>query len=112
MGRKKTEFPKHGVQMSDFKWTKDMAKKDRNVAKQYIDWLLSDIEKRDRWIKDLWEQLKEVNKLRARDIELMWLEKRKITGLYNRQKQANDALIITTAICLVCTLVMWVLYFI
>ena len=58
MARKKVEFPKQWVQMSEFRWTKNMTKRDRWACKIFIDWLLSDIEKRDREILMMSESFK------------------------------------------------------
>lgn len=68
MARKATEFPAQWVQMSDFKWTKNMTKKDRWSAKQFIDWILADVEKRDREILDLWNQLVEEHRSTMRKL--------------------------------------------
>ena len=68
MARKATEFPAQWVQMSDFKWTKNMTKKDWWSAKQFIDWILADVEKRDREILDLWNQLVEEHRSTMRKL--------------------------------------------
>ena len=68
MARKATEFPSQWVQMSDFRWTKSMAKKDWWMCKTFIDWILADVEKRDREIIDLWNQLVEEHRSTIRKL--------------------------------------------
>lgn len=68
MARKATEFPAQWVQMSDFKWTKNMTKKDRWSCKIFIDWILADVEKRDREILDLWNELVEEHRSSMRKL--------------------------------------------
>lgn len=105
MARKATEFPAQWVQMSDFVWTKDMSKKNRSIAKQYIDWILADVEKRDRAILDMWEQLtkmkidvnRKLQDVRDRkDYEIWMLKKRnaELQALYDKEKWRD-----TTSIC-------------
>lgn len=68
MARKATEFPAQWVQMSDFKWTKNMTKKDWWVCKTFIDWILADVEKRDREILELSNQLVEEHRSSMREL--------------------------------------------
>ena len=68
MARKPTQFPKEWVQITDFKWTSSMSKKDRWLCKTFIDWILSDVEKRDREILDLWNQLVEEHRSTMRKL--------------------------------------------
>ncbi len=68
MARKATKFPAQWVQMSDFKWTKNMTKKDRWSCKTFIDWILADVEKRDREILDLWNELVEEHRSTMRKL--------------------------------------------
>ena len=122
MARKKVEFPKHWVQASDFKWTKDMTKRDRWFCKAYIDGLLSDIEKRDREIlmmsesfkkqlKDSKESLIAVKQLKDKQIEEAREDYMEIRRLYAKEKCDNTTLQAIAIICATLTIAMWVLYF-
>lgn len=123
MARKPTQFPKHWVQASDFKWTKDMTKRDRWFCKTYIDWLLSDIEKRDREIlmmsesfkkqlKDSKESLLDVKHLKDKQIEEAREDYMEVRRLLAKQKWENTTLTLIAIICALWAVAMWVLYFI
>jgi len=122
MARKATEFPAQWVQMSDFKWTKNMTKKDRSIAKQYLDWILADVEKRDREILELSNQLVEEHRssmrkladLRDRkDYEIWSLKKTaaKFQALYEHESWKNTTLAIITIIACLIMLWMWIYCF-
>lgn len=63
-----------------------MTKKDRWLCKTFIDWILSDVEKRDRDIVELWNQLTDEHKsvirkladLRDRKDYEIWVLKNKL----------------------------------
>ena len=123
MARKATEFPAQWVQMSDFKWTKNMTKKDRWSAKQFIDWILADVEKRDREILNLWNQLVEEQKssmrkladLRDRKDYEIWILKRdmaKYQALYQHENWKNTTLAVLAIIACLLMLWMWIYAFI
>lgn len=122
MARKATEFPAQWVQMSDFKWTKNMTKKDRWSAKQFIDWILADVEKRDREILDLWNELVEEKKssmrkladLRDRKDYEIWSFKKaaaKFQALYEHESWKNTTLAIIAIIACLIMLWMWIYCF-
>ena len=122
MARKATEFPVQWVQMSDFKWTKNMTKKDRSIAKQYLDWILADVEKRDREILDLWNELVEEHRssmrkladLRDRKDYEIWSRKKKTTeyqALYEHESWKNTTLATLAIIACLITLWMWIYAF-
>ena len=122
MARKATEFPAQWVQMSDFKWTKNMTKKDRWSAKQFIDWILADVEKRDREILDLWNELVEEKRssmrkladLRDRkDYEIWSLKKTaaKFQALYVHENWKNTTLALIAIIACLIMLWMWIYCF-
>lgn len=123
MARKATEFPAQWVQMSDFKWTKNMTKKDRWSAKQFIDWILADVEKRDREILNLWNQLVEEQRssmrkladLRDRKDYEIWILKRdmaKYQALYQHENWKNTTLAVLAIIACLLMLWMWIYAFI
>ena len=122
MARKATEFPAQWVQMSDFKWTKNMTKKDRWSAKQFIDWILADVEKRDREILDLWNELVEEKRssmrkladLRDRKDYEIWILKKDMTkyqALYQHESWKNTTLAIIAIIACLIMLWMWIYCF-
>lgn len=122
MARKATEFPAQWVQMSDFKWTKNMTKKDRWSAKQFIDWILADVEKRDREILDLWNELVEEKRssmrkladLRDRKDYEIWSFKKtaaKYQALYEHENWKNTTLAIIAIIACLIMLWMWIYCF-
>jgi ferric-dicitrate binding protein FerR (iron transport regulator) len=122
MARKATEFPAQWVQMSDFKWTKNMTKKDRWSAKQFIDWILADVEKRDREILDLWNELAEEHRstmrkladLRDRKDYEIWSFKKtaaKFQALYEHESWKNTTLAIIAIIACLIMLWMWIYCF-
>lgn len=122
MARKATEFPAQWVQMSDFKWTKNMTKKDRWSAKQFIDWILADVEKRDREILDLWNELVEEKRssmrkladLRDRKDYEIWSFKKaaaKYQALYEHESWKNTTLAIIAIIACLIMLWMWIYCF-
>ena len=122
MARKATEFPPQWVQMSDFKWTKNMTKKDRWSAKQFIDWILADVEKRDREILDLWNELVEEKRssmrkladLRDRKDYEIWSFKKtaaKYQALYEHENWKNTTLAIIAIIACLIMLWMWIYCF-
>jgi hypothetical protein len=122
MARKATEFPAQWVQMSDFKWTKNMTKKDRWICKIFIDWILADVEKRDREILDLWNELVEEKRssmrkladLRDRKDYEIWSFKKaaaKFQALYERENWKNTTLAIIAIIACLIMLWMWIYCF-
>ena len=122
MARKATEFQAQWVQMSDFKWTKNMTKKDRWSAKQFIDWILADVEKRDREILDLWNELVEEKRssmrkladLRDRKDYEIWSFKKtaaKYQALYEHENWKNTTLAIIAIIACLIMLWMWIYCF-
>lgn len=123
MARKATEFPAQWVQMSDFKWTKDMTKKDRWICKTFIDWILADVEKRDREILDLWNQLVEEHRstmrklsdLRDRKDYEIWILKKdmaKYQALYQHENWKNTMLALIAIIACLIMLWMWIYCFV
>lgn len=122
MARKATEFPAQWVQMSDFKWAKDMTKKNRWICKTFIDWILADVEKRDREILDLSNQLVEEQKssmrkladLRDRKDYEIWILKRdmaKYQALYQHENWKNTTLAALAIIACLLMLWMWIYAF-
>lgn len=122
MARKATEFPAQWVQMSDFKWTKNMTKKDRWICKTFIDWILADVEKRDREILELWNELVEEHRstmrkladLRDRKDYEIWVWKKKATefqALYEHENWKNATLVLITIIACLIMLWMWIYCF-
>lgn len=122
MARKATEFPAQWVQMSDFKWTKNMTKKDRWICKTFIDWILADVEKRDREILELSNQLVEEHRssmrkladLRDRKDYEIWSFKKtaaKFQALYEHESWKNTTLAIIAIIACLIMLWMWIYCF-
>lgn len=122
MARRPTEFPKNWVQMSDFKWTKTMSKQDRWFCKLYIDWILADVEKRDRAIMDMWEQLtkakidvnRKLGELRDRKDYEIWLLKKKLEtneALYKKEKSKNTSLALVAIIAWLIMIIESILFF-
>ena len=121
MARKKVEFPKQWVQMSEFRWTKNMTKRDRWACKIFIDGLLSDIEKRDREIlmmsesfkkqlKDSKESLIALKQLKDKQIEEAREDYMEIRRLYAKEKCENTTLSAIAIICAAWAIAMWALY--
>lgn len=122
MARKATEFPAQWVQMSDFKWAKDMTKKNRWICKTFIDWILADVEKRDREILDLWNELvekqksfmRELTNLKDRKDYEIWILKRdmaKYQALYQHENWKNTTLAALAIIACLLMLWMWIYAF-
>lgn len=122
MARKPTEFPAQWVQKSEFKWTKDMTQKDRWICKTFIDGILSDVEKRDRAIMDLWEELtkakidmrEKLSDLRDRKEYEIWMLKKQIeenARLYAKAKWMNSLYLMRAIICSLLVIIMCMFYF-
>lgn len=122
MARKKTEFPTQWVQLSDFKRARYMTKKDWWLCKTFIDWILADVEKRDREILELWNEITEERRstmrkladLRDRkDYEIWTLKKTaaKFQALYEHENWKNTTLAIITIIACLIMLWMWIYCF-
>lgn len=123
MGRKPIKFSEHWVQMSDFKRTKNMSKKNWGMCKNFIDWLLSDIEKRDREIlsmsdimkkqmKDAKESLIEMKRLKDKELKSAQIDFERIAGLYHRERDKNWTLVLIAIICALAAIWMWICLFI
>lgn len=120
MARKKTVFPANWVQMSDFRWTKNMAKKDRWACKIFIDSLMADIEKRDREIIDISRMFNDLQKSAKKDlIEMRDIKNKQLTDMQEenieirrllaKEKCDNDTLSLITILCAIAVVVMWVI---
>lgn len=123
MGRKAVKFSEHWVQMSDFRRTKNMSKKSWWACKIFIDWLLSDIEKRDREIlmmsetmkkqmKDSKETILSMRELKDRQLESAQLDYERVVGLYHDEMNKNTGRTLLAIVCALAAIVMWICLFI
>lgn len=99
-----------------------MTKKDRSMAKLYLDWILADVEKRDRAILDLWEQLTKVKidvnrklwELRDRKDYEIWVLKsdiKRITALKLKAEWKNTLQKCVMIISLIVNFILLILIF-
>lgn len=99
-----------------------MAKKDRGICKTYIDWILADVEKRDRAILDLWQELtkakidmnKKLGELRDKKDYEIWVLKsdiKRITALKLKAEQSDTAVKVVMIISLLLNIIAWIIIF-